>query len=181
MESIRKNALFVPFLVTLIASFIVVATFFLPLASANSEYKEHLEEYAQEVDIEKIGLSNEDIMHLSMYDFGKIYWAIYDTIDKALGVIAVAFIAATGIMSLITLLFTLCKKPIAVIIFNILTFIAYYMITWDFKDRGVMPNNRYDWGIAYYLYFIGIAVVFAGAIWMLVAKIQQKRRKAQES
>lgn len=44
-----------------------------------------------------------------------------------------------------------------------------------------MPNNRYDWGIAYYLYFIGIAVVFAGAIWMLVAKIQQKRRKVQES
>lgn len=176
-----RQALRLPFGVTLIAAIIVVAAFFLPLATANEEYAAHLKKYAQVLSVGEIEMTNEDTIHISMYDLARVYWVTYRTIDKILATVVAAIIGATGILSLVTLLFTLFKKPVAVIIFNAFTLGAYYLMTWDFKDRGVMPNSRYNWGIAYYLYYIGIVVIFAGAIWLLGVKIKLKRQKKMQS
>ena len=173
----QKKALQLPFLITLIASLMVVAAFFLPLATANEEHQEYLEKYAQELNVPEIDMTNEDAINISMYEYAKTYWVVYNTIDKTLATIVTAIIGATGVLSLITLFFALIKKPVAVVIFNALTLGAYYLMVWDFKDRGVMPNSNYDWGIAYYLYFIGIAIVFCGAIWLFVKKVQVKRNR----
>lgn len=171
-----RHSLTLPSLVTLAAAILVVVAFFLPLATANAEYTEYLKKYAEELNVPEIKMTNEDAIHISMYEFAKTYWACYDLIDKTLAMVVTAVIGAAGIFSLITLLVALFKKPVAVIIFNVFTLGAYYLTIWDFKDRGVMPNSNYDWGIAYYLYYIGIVVVFAGAVWLLAAKIKQRRR-----
>ena len=175
-----RHTLRLPFLITLAAAIIVVAAFFLPLATANEEHLEYLEKYAEEFSVPEIEMTNGDVIHISMYEYFRMYGVVYSTIDKTLGTVLMVLIGAVGILSLVTLLFALFKRPIAVIICNALTLGAYYLMTWDFKDRGVMPNSNYDWGMAYYLYYIGIAAVFAGAVWLLVARIQQKRQKKSE-
>ena len=72
-------------------------------------------------------------------------------------------------------------KPIAVIIFSLLSLCAFSIQNFDYSDRGVIPNSSYDWGIAYYIFYVATIVVFVGAIWMLVCKIKQKRRDKLES
>lgn len=174
-----KNQIRIPFLVTVIASVIVVLAFFLPLASANEKHKEYLENYEWEIDAGGLEMSSKDAVHMSMFDYARIYWGVVDTIDRTLATVVTAVIAASGILSLVTLAFALWKKPIAVILFNGLTLGAYYLMTWDFNDRGVLPNSHYEWGIAYYLYYIGIAAIFAGAVWMLVTKIKIKQKNKE--
>lgn len=80
-----------------------------------------------------------------------------------------------GILSCITLLLTILKKPAAVMIVNTLVLGAFRLLCYDFEDRGVIGNSRYNWGIAYYLYYIGIAVIYAGAVWMFIIKRKQKK------
>lgn len=175
-----NSALKLSFFTTLVAALLTAITFFLPLASANDEHEEYLKRYAQEFNVEEIEMTNEDAIHISMYDFAKTYWVVYSSIDKTLATVVTAVIGAAGVLSLITLLFTLLKKPVAIFIFNLFTFGAYYLMVWDFKDRGVMPNSHYDWGIAYYLYFIGLFLVFAGAIWMFIKKVKLKKQFKQK-
>lgn len=86
-------------------------------------------------------------------------------------------IGSIMVFSLITLLFVVLKKPIGIIIFNIFIFIAFYMMVWDLNDHGVLKRSLNHWSISYYLYFIAIIVVLAGAIWMLVSKIKMKKQR----
>lgn len=166
-----------PFYVTLAAAVIVVAAFFLPLATANTEYAEYLKNRMQALNEMDAEITTEDTINVSMFDFAKMYWTVYSAIDKTMATVVAAVIGITGILSLLTLLFAIFRKPIAVMVFNALTFGAYYLMTWDFKDRKVLPNRHYDWGLAYYLYYIGIAAVFAGAIWLLIVKIKNRKQK----
>lgn len=170
------RALKLSFLATLIVTLLTVTAFFLPLASANDEYEKYLKEYAREFNVEEIEMTNEDAVHVSMYEFVKIYWAAYSSVDATLGIVGITVIGAVGVLSLITLLFTLLKKPIAVFIFNLLTFGAYCLLIWDLKDRGVVPGRDYDWGISYYLYFISLFLVLIGATWMFWIKTNMKKR-----
>lgn len=184
----RRHALRLPFWVTLTAAILVVAAFFLPLATAKAEYADALKKlaamsskYTDPFHVMGIELSAEDAIHISMYELAKISWAAFDTIDKTFAALGIAIISATGILSLVTLLFTLFKKPVAVMIFNALTLGVYYMMVRNLKDLVVTPDSNYDLGIAYYLYYIGIAAVFAGAVWLLTGKIKLKRQKKTEA
>ena len=136
---------------------------FFSIKSANDEHEEYLKKYAQEFNVEKIEMTNEDAIHISMYDFAKTYWVVYSSIDKTLAIVVTTVIGAAGVLSLITLLFTLLRKPVAVFIFNLLTFGAYYLMVWDFKDRGVMPNSHYDWEL-HIIFILSVYFCFAGAI-----------------
>lgn len=175
-----KKALRLPFVISLIASLAVIIAFFMPLGSANEEYREYLEEYSQEINVEEIEMTNKEAINVSMYDFVKIYWNVYRPIDKTLATLVTAIIGATGGLSLMALLFVLLKKPIGIFIFNLLTFASYHLMMWDFKDRGVIPSRYYDWGAAYYLYYAGLVLLFAASIYMLVKKIQVKKQIKSE-
>lgn len=74
-----------------------------------------------------------------------------------------------------TLLFSVLKKPIPTILFNLLAFAVFRITKWDFEDRGVIPNSSYDWGIAQYICYISIIMVMMGAVALLVAKIKDKK------
>lgn len=177
VKAIQGDSLKLPFCVTLVVTVIVVAAFFLPLATANTEYAKYLKNHMQTLNEMGAEITTEDTINISMFDFVKMYQTVYGTIDKATATVVVAIIGITGILSLMTLLFAILKKPIAVIVCNALTLGAYHLMIWDFKDRKVMPNNHYDWGIAFYLYYIGIVAIFAGAVWLLIAKIKKRRQK----
>ena len=86
-------------------------------------------------------------------------------------------IAAFAVFALLTLLFSILRKSIPVIVFNILTFAVLRLIIWDFEDRGVISNSRYDWGIAQYIGYIGIAIVILVAVSLLFVKMKDKKQQ----
>ena len=49
------------------------------------------------------------------------------------------------------------------------------LINWDFEDRGVVPSSLYDWGVAKWVYIAAAAIAIAGAVWLLVVKVKEKR------
>ena len=60
-------------------------------------------------------------------------------------------------------------------VFDILIFVIVLLMKFDFEDRGVISNSRYSWGVANYFYFIGIAITFVGAMWLLITKNKAKK------
>lgn len=178
ISSYGKNRTLIPFMIALIGAIIIVTAFFLPYSSATTEYKEHLESYSQELYFEEINMTNGDAVNISLLGFARMYGAAAKLgMSQIVGTICLVMISLIGIFSLLTLLFSALKKPIPALIFDLLVFGTFSLLSWDFKDRGVIPSSTYDWGISYYLYCIGAVIIFAGGVWLLVEKIRAKKQK----
>lgn len=91
------------------------------------------------------------------------------------GIIYTVVIGLMAVFSLLTLRFVILRKPIAYLVFDCITFGVFCLLNWDFKDRGIVN----DWGVAYYLYYIGVILLFVGAVWFIIYK--SKEKKAQNN
>ena len=49
------------------------------------------------------------------------------------------------------------------------------LLSWDFEDRGVIPSDSYDWGVAKWVYLLAGIVVVACAVWQIVLRRQSKK------
>lgn len=174
----RRNTLFFPALIALVGSIILVVAFFLPYSSATEEYKEYLRNNSDSMYFEEIGMTNGEAVGISMLEFGRMYAKAAEMgMSEAVSIICMVLIAIIGLFSLLTLLFAILKKPIVLFIFNALNFGIFSMLNWDFRDRGIMPTSSYDWGISYYLYYIGALGALVGAVYLFIAKIKIKKQK----
>lgn len=176
----EENVLFLPFVTALAGAIILVMAFFLPYASATKEHKQYLKTYSDEMYAEEINMTNKEAVGISMLEYVRVYaMAAQMEISKEyklIGIICVVLMSVIGAFSLLTLLFAALKKPIALFIFNGITFGVFRMLCWDFADRGVVPNYNYVWGISYYLYHAGAIIVLIGAVWLFVIKIRMKHQ-----
>ena len=160
-------------IIALIGSIMLIATLFLPFASATEKYREQLEKFPDTMYAEEIGMTNKDAVNISLFEFGKIYSSTAAAQNaQAVSITCVVMISAFAIFALLSAIFSLLKKPIAIMIFNLL-------LKWDFNDRGVLPSSRYDCGMAQYFCYFGVAIVFVGAIIMLLIKINQNKNLKQ--
>ena len=172
-----KNNLLLPFIATLIGSLMLMLTLFMPFASAKDEYKEYLQEYSDKMYAKEINMTNGEAVHLSLFEYGRMYAAAADLgMAKNIAIACLVIISVFALFAILTTLFSVLKKPIAAIIFDILTFGVFLLIKWDFRDRGVLPSNRYDWGMAEYICYIGIAVVIVASITLLISQINNKKQ-----
>lgn len=176
----KRKELKIPQIAALIGVLIIIGAFFMPIATATEEYREHLEKYADYMNVEEINMTNEDAIDVSIFDFARMYGVLLDTGNKDLGVLMLIVIGVIAAGSVLALLMVFAKKPIATIIFSALTMGAEWLLLWDFKDRGVFPGDDYGYGLAYYLYYVGAAVILAGAVWMLITKIKLKKEVRAE-
>ena len=161
-----KRKMLCPFIITLIGAILMLVMLLLPYASANSEHKDYLIEHSDE-----IGMTNSEAVNISLVEFVRIYSeAINENINKETSIVCIAIIAIFAVFALITIILTLLKKPIGIIISDLLALVIFSIIHFDFKDRGVIPNRSYDWGITNYLTYIVGGVIIIGAVWMLIAK-----------
>ena len=159
------------FIAMLIGSAILLLKLFMP-------YKEALEKFSDSMYIEELNMTNEEAINISLFEFIRIYSSeTGKEISNDLSIVYVVVIAAFAVFALLTLLFSILRKSIPVIVFNILTFAVLRLIIWDFEDRGVISNSRYDWGIAQYIGYIGIAIVMVGAVALLVVKMKDKKQQ----
>ena len=174
--NLRKNKkMMYPFLVTVVAAISMLMMVFLPYASANSEYKELLIKDSDAMYVREIGMTNSEAINISLFEFVKIYSeTAKQDIQKE------ASIACIVIIVIFTVFLSLMKKPIGIIVSDILALIAFKIIHFDFEDRGVIPSSSYNWGITNYLtYIIGIIIII-GAVWMFIEKKRKKKLTENE-
>ncbi|MDE5576066.1 MAG: hypothetical protein K2J11_01590 [Oscillospiraceae bacterium] len=169
---------YVPLIIALCGVIMLIAAFFLPYAAADSEYKEWLVDHADGMYAEEIGMTNSDAIGISPFEFLRIYIygaSNYSGSNQTISVICIVMIGLIAGFTLLCTLFAALRKPIPLIVFDILTLAVLLLMNYDFESRGVISNGRYDWGIASYLYFIGFTVTFVGAVWLLIIKIKAKK------
>ena len=172
----NKNLLY-PALAAIAGALLMLIALFLPFASAKDDYKEILMSYPDSVYSNEAGMNNKDAVHISLAEFIKIDSAAVETgISEEIAIANMVIIIALAVFALLTLLFSILKKPIAILVFNIVSLAVMQLIKFDFESRGIIPSNSYDWGIAPLICYIGMAIATAAAVLLLIIKIKNKRK-----
>lgn len=180
VKSLSKNTIY-PFWITLAGALLMAVMLFLPYATATENFENELMESPEQTFSMSTKMTNEEVVNLSLFDYLKIDCAGMDyAATKAVAIANLVIISVFGVFVLLTILMAVLKKPIATIVFDVLSIIAFTVIHFDFSDRGIIPSSKYDWGIANYLTFILGAVVLAGAVWLFIEKRKAKKQTETE-
>lgn len=116
-------------IIALIGSIMLIATLFLPFASATEKYREQLEKFPDTMYAEEIGMTNKDAVNISLFEFGKIYSSTAAAQNaQAVSITCVVMISAFAIFALLSAIFSLLKKPIAIMIFNVLSLATFLLL-----------------------------------------------------
>lgn len=174
-----------PRLITVVGALLLLLMMILPFASAEKEYKERLKKYEDKYYVKEIEMTNGEAVNLSLVEFMRVYIHIAgeegtDSTSGQIGILCVVLISMYGVFALLTLVMALRRKPIGTIVFNLLTMGVLWLIQFDFRDRRMIPSNRYHGGIAYYLAYVVVVAIIVGAVWMFVEKRKLKNRENGE-
>lgn len=176
MNDLKSKTLWIPFIIALIGAMIMVTTVFLPYATATDDHAEDIMENPDAIVYQGWDMKAEDLVNISMVEYASMYSNLSQQLfgSTSVGTFYVVLVALIGGFSLLAALFAFLKKPIAVIVFDVLAFGVFCMHNWDYTDRGVIPSRSYDWGLGYYVFYVAAFAVLVGAIWLLVNKIRNK-------
>lgn len=171
MNKPNSERIKIPFLITLIGSVLLLVMILLPYASAKDDYKEYLKSEPKNYYVSEIKMTNASAVNISMLEYCRIYAeTARQGIYKEVSIICIVLISLFTFLSLLTLLMSLLKKAIGIIIFDLLALAIFWLIHFDYADRGVLPTNSYGWGIANYLTYIAGIAIAMGAVWLFVEK-----------
>ena len=176
MKKSLNEKLKLPFVVVLIGVLILIVGMFLPYMTAVGELAEYIEKYPDSIEIEEFDLTAIDLKDIPMMLMGRIAASAYNEEEGILfNVIVIVFAS----LAALTALFVILKKPIAVMIFELIAFGSFTVLNMATK-ADFFGADKYAWGVGYYAIVIAFAIVFAGAIWMLVKKIAAKKELKAE-
>lgn len=172
----KSNSVKIPFFITLISAALLLTMILLPYASAKGDYKEYLKSAPDDYYVSEIEMTNAEAVNISMLEYGCIYAeTAKQGIYRGISIICIMLIALFAFFSLLTLLMSLLKKPIGIIIFDFLALGIFWLMHFDYADRGVLPTNSYGWGVVNYLTYIVGIIVAIGAVWLFVEKRKIKK------
>ena len=138
---------------------------------AVGELAEYIEKYPDSIEIEEFDMTASDLKDIPMMSMGRIAASAYNEEEGILfNVIVIVFAS----LSALTALFAILRKPIAVMIFELIAFGSFTVLNMATK-ADFFGADKYAWGIGYYAIVIAFAIVFAGAIWMLIKKTAAKK------
>lgn len=148
-----------------------IITLFLPYAVAkdkNIEYATYL-----------TNATGMNAVDPSMVDFIRVYMsADSEYLSGVQAYITLGITIAIGVFALFALLFAALRKPIAVMVFNVLSLLAFAVQYYDFSDRGVVPSDHFSWGWGMYLY---VAAFILTVVCAIVTLIDRRRMRKQTS
>lgn len=175
-----KDHTVVPRILSAILAIILFASVFMPYSTATEKYKDVIKYIPDEITQDRIGLDSDDIINVSMVEYAKVYAENSDEYfdDEFFGFFYVFIAGFVALFSLLCLIAALTKKPILLIILDILLILALAVQCWDYADRGVIPSRSYDWGFGFYVSFVCVGLIFIFAIWLFAAKIKNKKEIA---
>ena len=174
-----KSKSLIPFVAALVGSVLMIVTLFLPYATAIDDHAESIQDRPHAMVYEKIDMEAQDIMHISMVEYSYIYSNLAEQLfrDSSDAILYVIMVMLIGSFSLFAVIFSIFKKPIAVIVFDALAFCVFCMQNWDYTDRGVIPSRSYDWGAGYYIFYVAALITLVGAALMLINSVRDKKNK----
>lgn len=177
-DAIIKQKAILPFIVTLIGALVMVACVFLPYSTATEEQAEWIENYPDTMVMEEMNLSAANMKNVSLLKYAHIYYTMSDEYwhDSAIGVFYIVLVAMVAGGALVAALFAFKRKPLWSIIFSTISTGVFQLLNYDFTDRGVIPSDSYDWGIAHTIFPIAAIVAQVSALWMLIQKIIVKHK-----
>jgi len=173
----KNNNLKISFICLVCAALLLLIAIFLPYATAIGDHAENLKDNPDAIVYAELDMTSSDIIHISMAEYAKVYGSLGEELfyDAGMGTFYMVLVILIGGFAALALLFALLKKPVGVMVFDILAFIVFSLQNWDYTDRGVVPSRAYDWGAGYYVFYIAAVAVLAGAIWMLIQKKKLKK------
>lgn len=186
MEKIQKDTIkqktLLPFVIALVSALLMLLCVFLPYSAATEERAEWIDKYPDTVVLEETNLTAADMKHISMAKYAHIYFTMSEELwhDSTVGILYIVLVALIGGGVVVAAVFVLGRKPIGCMIFGGLACVVFHLLNLDFIDRGVIPSDSYDWGIAHTLFPIAAVIMIASALWMLVMKIIIKRQQRAE-
>lgn len=173
-DMIRKTNL--PMILAAVLAAIMILTVFMPYASATEKHAKRLEDFSDYYSVEELDMTGKDLINISMAEFARMYGTMSEELfGDSSGVLYVVIVILIAGFSIGTLIFSVCKKPIGAIVFNILATLVFLVQNFDYKDRGIIPSDNYNWGIAYYIFIVCAVAVLAFAVVGIVMKILSKR------
>lgn len=176
MNKAKTKTLCIPYFITFIGGALLLLMMLFPYASAKEDYKEILLENADEFYVEEIKMTNKEAVNISLGEYIMVYAeAANQGMQRETSIACVVIIAVFLLFVVLTYIMAILRKPIGIVIFDLLAMCVFKIIHFDFEDRGIIPSSSYDWGIANYLtYVIGI-VILGGAIWLFFEKRKAKK------
>ena len=176
-----NNRLNLPRRIAMVVAFAAIVTFFLPYISATGGYREYMSSQADEKPIEGASITLGDMMDMSLFEYARTYYQGSEALfrSSADGVIYCVLISAIAGFALLTLLAAWRKRPILTLICDLMMGGAFYLVNWDFVNRGIMPDSGRVWAIAHYLYYPFVAMIAICAVWMLIVRRRMKKAAGQ--
>lgn len=146
---------------------------FLPYEKSIGDYRERLVENPEKINIKEVDFTNSDVIDISIMENLKVYkYAVENNNgnDWLYGESLINIILTiTLIISVIlVIIFTVFNKKILTIIFDVVLAISSLAMNYDIVSRGVIPSERYTYGISYYLYIIVALIIIVCSIILIV-------------
>lgn len=178
-----RKALRVPALVSLIGTVMMILCVFLPYSTATEDQREWIELNPDRAVFENIDLTAADMKDLSLVKYAYVYVTMSEEIwrDANAGILYAVLVGAVGGGALIAALFALSRKGFWSFLFGAISFGAFQLLNYDFTDRGIIPSDSYDWGLAHDVFPLATTALAIGAVWLFIYKIVLKKRSKQSS
>ena len=162
--------------ITIIGGVLLVLMIFLPYASSNEKHKTYLTKYKDEICIEELNMTNEEVIDLSLIEYVSIY---KEAISQGMGVkeliIPLILVLIYIFCALGTMLVAFHRQTVNFIIFDMITMFVFMLIGIENKHREAFPSYKYDWGITNILvYIIGVIIHVAAIVVHIMKKNQDK-------
>lgn len=167
----------IPVIVGIVCAALIVVALFLPYATATSDGAAYLENHSGQSVMQGFDLTADQMANMSLVDFARAYLALAEHSCQQLSGIYMGLVVAMAAAALFMALCFAKRRPIGVLVFDVLAFGIFSLQNADYASRGVVPSANYDWGIAYYLVFAVLAVAVLAAIWLLVEKKRAKKAR----
>lgn len=169
--------------ITIVLMLIAIIGLFLPYEKSIGNHRIKLQSNPDAMYMQEVKITNKDAIDISIVENLKVY--CYGMNDNSgvlwmKGECVINFvITITMIVSIVLIfLFVLLKKDLVVIIFDILLALSSLAMNFDIIDRGVIPSNKYTYGISYYLYgIIAVAILICS----IVSIVKKKKLKKQNN
>ncbi len=140
--------------------------FFCPYLSATDGAKKLLDSYG----LKQTNLSIIDMAYSSSQLIN------YASSGSLLKYLPFSGIILLGIFSLLNVIFSVVKKPVAVIVFDILSLVIFLITDLNIRGNMAFSKTYYSHSFAYYIFYLSALIVFVGAIGLL-----KEKRKAKVS
>lgn len=163
----------------IVSAVALVAAFFLPYLSATPEYRESLDALGELASFED-GVSG--YADVSLFDYVRVYGAVGEADAGAISTASsmiVAVYAIPVVLAVLILLFSLLRKPTAMLVFGVPMFAYTFWISSLYGQWGSAGTGVYDLGVAHWVYLVAGAAVIVFAIWLFVLKHQAKKARTR--